>query len=74
MAEDITQDVAAFNFIVSTTSNESCGELKKRFRDTVEIYTDAKLYGRVTEQIKYDFKMKNVTLILQMRQGIQPNH
>lgn len=39
IAEDITQDVAAFNF---TASNENQRELTKRFCDTVQIHSDAK--------------------------------
>lgn len=42
IAEDITQDVLKFNTIVTTTSDETCAELTKRFCDTVHIYSDAK--------------------------------
>lgn len=42
MAEDITQDVAEFNFIVTTTKNENRVELIKRFCDIVQIFQDAK--------------------------------
>lgn len=42
MAEDITQDLAAFNIIVKTTSDENRTELTKCFCDLVQIYTDAK--------------------------------
>lgn len=71
MAEDITQDVAAFNFTVWTPSNASCGELEKRFRGIVEIHLDAKQYER--ESIQCDFKIKYMTFLIQMRQEIQPN-
>lgn len=42
IAEDITQDVAAFNTIANTASSVDCAELRKRFCDMVQIYSDAK--------------------------------
>lgn len=42
MAEDITQDVVAFNFIATTATDENCAELMSQFCDLVQIYTDAK--------------------------------
>lgn len=44
IAEDITQDVAGFNFIATTSTGQNCGELSKRFRDMVQIHSDAKQY------------------------------
>lgn len=45
IAEDIGQDVDAFNSIAKTASRENHAELTKRFRDIVQTYTDAKKYG-----------------------------
>lgn len=42
IAEDITQDVIAFNNMAKTASNENCTELIKRFCDMVQIYSDVK--------------------------------
>lgn len=74
MAKDITQDVAAFNLNVETASNGNRKDLKKSFHGIVQIYSDAKQYGR--ECIKgYPLILCFVKLafILQMYLGIQPN-
>lgn len=42
IAEDITQEVAAFNILVKTSSDENRAEITKCFCDTVRIYSDAK--------------------------------
>lgn len=43
MADDITQDVVAFNIAtMTTTSHENRTDLTKRFCDMVHIYSDAK--------------------------------
>lgn len=42
VAEDIIQDVDAFNTSIKAISNESHTELTKRFCDLLRIYSDAK--------------------------------
>lgn len=42
IAEDIAQDVAAFNIIAATTPDKKSAELMKRFCDMVQIHLDAK--------------------------------
>lgn len=42
IAEDITQDVVAFNDFVETTTDENGTELKKRFCDFVQLHSDTK--------------------------------
>lgn len=42
IAKDITQDAAGFNFAATETSDENRTELKKRFCDLVQIYSDTK--------------------------------
>lgn len=77
MAEDITQDVVEFSFIVTTSTDENRTELSKRFCDLIQIYSDAKEYARKLNSI-----MSNVKLVVQfhswslfqMCHGIQLYH
>lgn len=41
IAEDITQDVIAFNIAAKTTTNQHRTELRKRFCRMVQIHSDA---------------------------------
>lgn len=50
IAEDVTQDVTAFNVIVkATTANKNRVELTKRFSAMVQIYLDANQYAQEFE-------------------------
>lgn len=42
IAQDITHDVAAFNFTATIISNKNRAELEERFRGMVHIYSETK--------------------------------